>query len=296
MDIIYTDFTYMGAVNFTIDMINMLNGKVNNIFLANKYIIDCSDKSNLYGSSFSDTVIINVHNILKDALHISKALPEEFENISRGLITFTIMHELSHLDQDMYWYEKNIPDDAKAVIEHSCNAYSYGCLSYLLDPYSGLSIPALRYISVPPLYMIDSVLDNDNIILNYIQSYYKIKHPLQKIVYELNKLFRDSYDHSILNFIEENHFEYLYLILYIDNVKRDDILLYYQGSFVNYLHILKFLDPLLYYMYTQDIHIKTKMSILNDRPDIGALKIEVSNTSKIPIVNTITGNPITILS
>ncbi len=98
---------YTKSCEFAIKAFNYLNTRVNRTRIP-FFQLETAPNTNTVGHVVNGTMTLNIHNILELAKTFDKY---DWANI-RGLILITIIHELSHINQNIdykyvYWIEES---------------------------------------------------------------------------------------------------------------------------------------------------------------------------------------------
>lgn len=214
--------SYSGAMQFAIDVFNYFNRKINYIIPAHCLLFGNSKMNGAYGDTTLDVVELNLPNIFSDITSNSMYK----ENEIRGLIVYTIIHELLHIDQNIAVYKnltKNKQEFSK-LIELSAHAMTFKIFNQIVDQVlftdlnlSSIYIPSsLSFMSIKP--------EETEKIEIWKHSYYRVSNIIENAVYFLNYF-------SGINFIETvKKYSLSYLVL---NISIDGILI--KSDYVYYL-------------------------------------------------------------
>lgn len=186
MDKKYDVTTYSGAVELSYDVFNFLNGKINYMIPANCLLLGHKQMDEkYYGDMTLDIVEIQLPYIIEQSIRKSSNKVEAEQRII-GLIFYTIIHELLHIDQNLELYEQltgNNLKEANKLIEKSAHAMTYKILDQLTD-LNILDDFKIDELALPPLCDFSSDITDDNLDI-WCNSYYRVEHPLQSALYNL---------------------------------------------------------------------------------------------------------------
>lgn len=180
----YDVSNYSGAMKFASEVFHYLNGKVNYMIPANCLIFGHSNMGACYGDTTLDIVEINIPNISnisrQDGLNESKF---------RGLIFYTILHELLHIDQDTGLYDAMFSNlnkkDVTEILEQSCHAMTIKVFQDILDNSFFYDFD-IEDIAVPSseIFMNIPMTETDK-VEQWVNSYYRVKNVAEKALYFL---------------------------------------------------------------------------------------------------------------
>ena len=181
-----------GELCYTVeDTFRKFNGWINPSFKASRFIFD-DNNDTVLAMALGNIIIIFPKNILKFYYEVMNV--DFTKKQVKSFITFLIVHELSHLEQDLLWYEKEFKDNetVQTMVEGSNNANTYNYLlaarnQGLIDKDLTLLFPV--YIGA---YCIEyKELKNDTIYRQYLNSYYRIPSTMHKVIYCISILCMD---------------------------------------------------------------------------------------------------------
>ena len=181
----YDVSNYSGAMKFATDCFHYLNGKVNYMIPANCLIFGHNNMGDAYGDTTLDIVEINIPNISR----VAKKGGFLDESKFRGLIFYTVLHELLHLDQDISLYESIFRNYGKKkiteIIEQSCHAMTLKVFNDILNCsfYDDFDLDTIA-IPSSEIFMNIPYTDTDQ-IEQWVNSYYRVQNIAEKALYFL---------------------------------------------------------------------------------------------------------------
>lgn len=230
---------YGEAMQFALEVFKFLNGKINYVTPANCLIFGNPNMEGAYGDTILDIVEINIHNICSD-MTINNITP--YDQHIKGFIVYTIIHELLHLDQNMWLYEQLTNNDLKKadeLIETSAHAMTHKLYNMIID---GQLLPELdiKDIAIPSLLTFTNIKDEDTDQKNmWINSYYRVSHPNENALYYLNYLTFVDFLYSVQ---KENFTNIILKIIFNDILIGSDYI-YYLNNWM-YQQIFNLLRPI----------------------------------------------------
>lgn len=192
---------------------NIFNGKINPLFPA-RCLMFGHLPDGAWGGTIGDIVQLDMHKIIQDVSRFGE--PAEGKILLlKGIILYSIAHELFHLEQDIARYTDFTNDDAelRTLVEDSCHcATTNFCVG--LEKYNLLPIDLVsRFEYYRP--MLDTFtnwpeMDTDRYVQN-LESYYTISDPYHKALWFANGYTMGNFTLNIepntlyYEFLRENH-------------------------------------------------------------------------------------------
>ena len=178
----YDVTSYGGAMKLAADAFKYLNGKVNYIIPAHCLLFGNSTMTS-FGDTTLDIVEINIPCILND---INATQPNRIS----GLILYTIVHELLHIDQYMAIYynitNRNLVQSEK-LVELSAHAMTSKVLDILTES-NFLKDLDLDEVALPPCEMFMELESYDTeSLLVYENSFYRVPSPEENAFFYLER-------------------------------------------------------------------------------------------------------------
>ena len=201
----YVSYGYL--VNFAQYAFTFFNGKVNNIFPARMLLIDNSINKSQFGQTNGSIVVLYPNNIIN---YFNKNPKECTERKVKGLVMYTIIHELSHLDQDYNIYYNLGTTDIKIIdqiIEKSNDAMTYTVLDSILS--NEALVNEYRF----DFEIMNFYRYNEEEFKMYYNSYYKLNNPLDKALFYLKTFLTPDYTKDIMTLLTENYYTTVFLEL-----------------------------------------------------------------------------------
>lgn len=186
----YDVSNYSGAMQFATEVFHYLNGKVNYMIPANCLIFGHSNMDTAYGDTTLDVVEINIPNI---SAGVKKDFNDEFNEFNeskfRGMIFYTLIHELLHVDQNTGWYDTRFQNEGvnkvTEIIEKSCHAMTLKVFKDIVNC-SLFDDFELDTILIPSSEVFMDIPMNDTEQIDvWRNSYYRVTHPAEKALYFL---------------------------------------------------------------------------------------------------------------
>ena len=201
--------SYGKGVELATTFFNLFNGKINPLFPARCLMFGCLPNG-AWGGTIGDIIQLDMHKIMKDVSQFGKSTEEKLCMI-KGLVLYSIAHELFHLEQDMskYFSFSNDETEVRKLIEDSCHCattnFLIGLKQFNLLPMD--LVPEFHYYR-PMLKTFTgwSEEDDDRFSMN-LESYYRIENPYQKAIW-----FANGYLMGIFSIVSEPgtlHYEFL---------------------------------------------------------------------------------------
>lgn len=180
--------SYGKGVELAITFFDLFNGKINPLFPARCLMFGHLPDS-AWGVTIGDIVQLDMHKIMQGVSRFEGS-SEEKVLLLKGLILYTITHELFHLEQDMdkYFRLSNDETEVRKLIEDSCHcattSFLVGLKKFHLLPMD--IIPEFDYYR-PMLQTFTgwSEMDVDRYAMN-LKSYYRITNPYHKVMWLAN--------------------------------------------------------------------------------------------------------------
>lgn len=173
---------------YATNIYNGVNGKINPLIPAMSMQFVTTKNKNDLGQSIGNIVLINLPNIINFC---------EVKNLTsldsiKGLVMNAVIHELSHLQQDIDYKRYTNEEDYKSIIEFSNDAYT---LSYISLYYDTLA-------SYFGSFNMDCVFElpykNDNVD-KYYKLYTPIKNKQDKILALMQSCMQDNI-HDVIKY------------------------------------------------------------------------------------------------
>ena len=161
---------------------NKFNGWINPSFKASRLIFD-DNKSTFLGMTTGNIIVFFPRNVLQfyyETLNIDFTKQQ-----IKSFVIFLIVHELSHLEQDLAWYETKYKDrkTAEDIVEASNNANTY---NYLLAAKNNGFIDSDIQLMWPGFWY--TKLKDNKTYKSYLDQYYRVSSPIDKALYSISIL------------------------------------------------------------------------------------------------------------
>lgn len=285
--------SYAKGCEFAAHIFTTFNGRINPSFPA-RYLLFGTISSNPYDFAVTagDIVQIDIHKILRRIHEIFDGKVERMGKIEcfRGLIIYSIVHELLHLQQDLEYYYRIIPnnEEAEEVIEMSCHCMTEATLKSLtasnliyfsLDDSFSCFIPSLG------MFLGWQREEDAGRFEELVRSYYPLQCYQRKDLWYANAyLFGctprkpDRSDDTIFNLAQENHS--IFIDIGIGKWYQNCNYLSYMNRWMTPRTVMGLVNPLIL-LSMQGFSRKTSISEYrsDDFPGMAIFKVEVDDPS-----------------
>lgn len=183
--------SYGKGVELATTFFNLFNGKINPLFPA-RCLMFGRLPDGAWGGTIGDIIQLDIHKIMKDVSQFSRFGKSTEDKLSmiKGLVLYTITHELFHLEQDMskYFSLSNDETEVRKLIEDSCHCATTNFLVVLKkDNILPINLDSTFTYLRPMLKTFTgwSEEDADRFSMN-LGSYYRIENPYHKAIWFAN--------------------------------------------------------------------------------------------------------------
>lgn len=295
--------TYGGGVEFATAIFKFFNGKINPLFPARYMLFGPCSAANTkgdFGASYGDVIQVDMHRVL-EFISLSGYSVESY----KGLILYTVIHELLHLEQDfsVYYQLTSTEQEAEELIERSCHCMTYAYLKSLSDenlfgfefgPQLSYSIPHLSWF----VQDVSKREDWEDVELQLLRSYYRIPNPYNKALWFLNAYVygNPSLCRNDLNTIWSLTKEYqtVFMTVEIGGERVRSGYVTYMGKWLSPRAIMDVLNPIIVAVQQDRVSFHPEVptvdvdALINEKefPEVVWVQVRLnSNMTTIEIVN-----------
>lgn len=217
------------------------NGVINPTFKARQILFDVNEHD-ILAQAMGDVIVFHPFNIMRyyyDVMNVDFS-KRDFKSI----VLFTIVHELSHLEQDLTWNPEEIPDIHEHIrlVEAANDAYVY---SFLMSMLNNNLLDREMFNPYYPSFW-DSALTDDAVFEQFVNSYYRIQSPMDKAIFSL-AMVSGMNEFDIKKVFEENYF--VKLVYIVDDNLRCDVMVKYNNMYSSIDTIMGFIDYIVLNVY-----------------------------------------------
>ena len=215
---------------------NFLNGLINPHYIAGGISFQINNLD--YGYSIGDIISLNLHRIIQDSNTIEDL---------RKMILITVIHELSHLEQDFEKYNNYKEEERLSIIEASNECNTIKEIVNISDYLNTINY-TFNYSDSLILYYSNFIKSKED-FKKYLQYYYSLTDSNTKTLYYLKTQFFP--ENIYQRFIEDRHCVILE-VKYNDFIDNEIIKL--NGQYNSYQKINNILRPI--WLNMKEIHSK----------------------------------------
>ena len=240
--------TYADVVRFSQEMFMYFNGRVNPHFPARDIMMGHTKKHTVQGRNVGDVVVVYPHNILRFADSVRDTVNNEPYKVScilKGIVLYTIIHELLHMEQDFKAYHDKYGIDDIYHIEEACHIMTCKYMDYLYSSqcYAMDIDPEIFECFSPAItsFLHMSKRKANKLLKQADSIFYAISDPIQKALYFWDTMLGGTFemysDNSSITGLKNpetgDKAETILMNLYIDRkIQVNDMYIKYAGKWM----------------------------------------------------------------